>query len=307
VRVVVALGGNALAPDGGLNDSVQNANVALAAEALVQLASEHELVITHGNGPQIGHLAFVQEDAEPVPGLDTLGAETEGLLGYALEQALASRLPAASLATLMTLVEISADDDAFRAPTKPIGLRYSEGPAHALAAARGWTIVRDGGGWRRVVASVRPLRILEEDAIRGLLERGSIVICAGGGGIPIIRDRSGRWHGADAVINKDATSALLAERIGADRLILATNVDAVYTDWGSSARAPIRRSDPQSLRARGFAPGSMGPKVEAACTFVERTGQPAVIGALADLGALLWCARGTVVLPTVAPAPARLP
>lgn len=298
MRVVLALGGNALlrrseAPEA----ETQRRNVSATIEnSVAPLARRHELVITHGNGPQIGLLALQAASyaaVEPYP-LDLLGAESEGMVGYLIDLALANALPDRAIATLLTQVEVDPGDPAFAAPTKPIGPLYSD-----RAAARGlpWPIVRDGEGWRRAVPSPMPRHIREIETIRLLLDSGVIVVCAGGGGIPVARSSDGGWRGVEAVIDKDHASALLAEALGADALLLLTDVPAVWSAWPMSAGRPIGRTSPRELRALSFAAGSMGPKVEAACRFVERTGRRAAIGALDEAEALLDGRAGTIVEP----------
>jgi carbamate kinase len=299
MRVVIALGGNALLHRGEpLTADNQRHNVAIAAQAVAPLAAAHDLVISHGNGPQVGLLALQSaawrpDEAYP---LDILDAETEGMIGYLIEQELGNLLPAGRrCATLLTQIEVDAADPAFRAPSKPIGPVYSAADAQVLAERRGWHIARDGEHYRRVVASPRPLRILELGVIELLVQQGVIVICAGGGGIPTVRRQDGSLIGVEAVIDKDRASALLARAINADVLLMLTDVDAVYTDWETPRARAIGRSTPQALRELAFAPGSMGPKVEAACEFVELTGRSAGIGRLADAAAILAGTAGTTV------------
>jgi carbamate kinase len=237
--------------------------------------------------------AAAYRDVAPYP-LDVLGAESEGMIGYLLEQGLRNRLPGRDVATLLTQVVVDLADPAFAAPTKPIGPVYAEAEARSLAAAAGWAIAPDGAGWRRVVASPEPRAIVELPTIRLLLEAGVIVVCAGGGGIPVVCEGSG-LHGVEAVIDKDLASALLARELGADRLLLLTDVAAVELGHGSLAARPLREATPKELRCLAFAPGSMGPKVEAACRFVEATGGEAAIGALAQAAEILAGSAGTRV------------
>jgi carbamate kinase len=297
LRLVVALGGNALLRPGEPPEAaVQRANLRAAARSIAVVARDRELVVTHGNGPQIGWLALQAEalgPARPDP-LDVLAAESEALIGYLIEQELAPLLPGRELATLVTLVEVDADDPAFAAPSKPVGPRYDEAAAQALARERGWAVARVDGGFRRVVPSPEPLRIRELGVIRRLVASGVVVVCAGGGGIPVTPLAVGALRGVEAVIDKDLTAALLAAELAADALLLLTDVDAVYEDWPSQRR-PIRRATPAELRSHAFAAGSMGPKVEAACRFAERTGRRAAIGALADAARLLDGTAGTQV------------
>ena len=296
---MVALGGNALLRrDQPLGADTQRRNVARAAEALVPIARAHALVISHGNGPQVGLLALQSAAGDPAKAfpLDVLDAETEGMIGYVIEQELANRLPAGRrVATLATQIEVSPDDPAFARPTKPIGPVYGAREARALARRRGWSIARDGAGFRRVVASPRPLRVLELGVIELLVSHDVIVICAGGGGIPVVRRPDGSTIGVEAVIDKDLASGLLASELGAEALLMLTDVDAVYLDWPEPRARALRRAAPEALAADDFAPGSMGPKVEAAVAFVTRTGGRAGIGRLEDAPAILDGAAGTVI------------
>ena len=262
---------------------------------LAKLACEHELVITHGNGPQVGLLALqsaAYTEVEPYP-LDVLGAESEGMIGYLVELGLENALPDRPVAALLTQVLVDADDPAFARPTKPIGPVYDAATAAALAETRGWTIAADGPGFRRVVASPEPREIVELGTIRLLVEAGVVVVCTGGGGIPVTRN--GALRGVEAVIDKDLAAALLAEQLDADMLLLLTDVAAVEADWGTENARPIRGASPDELRALMFAAGSMGPKVEAACRFVEQTGRVAAIGALADAREIVAGRRGTLI------------
>ncbi len=298
MRVVIALGGNALLRrDQPLEASLQRANVRVAARAIAEVAPEHELVVTHGNGPQVGLLALQAEALEavaPYP-LDVLGAESEGMIGYLIEQELAGLLPGRALATLLTQVEVDADDPAFRNPSKPIGPLYPQAEAAALERTRGWRMARDGAGVRRVVPSPRPRRILEMDTIALLVDAGVLVVCAGGGGIPVVVGAGGEVRGVEAVVDKDHSAALLATELDADMLLMLTDVPAVFADWPAPAAKPIRRTTPAELAAMSFDAGSMGPKVEAACRFAEQTGASAAIGALTDVPALLRGEAGTLV------------
>jgi len=295
--VVVALGGNALLRRGEPADvEVQRANVTTAVEAIVELASEHDVVVTHGNGPQVGLLALQGEAypaAKPYP-LDVLGAETEGMIGYLLDQELVNRLKGRRpVATLLTQVIVDDADPAFRRPDKFVGPVFQDATAHKLAADRGWTIAPDGRAWRRVVPSPEPRSIVELGTINLLLDAGVLVICAGGGGIPVVIDREGRLRGVEAVIDKDRAAALLAEGLAADALLMLTDVPAVQAGFGSPNARDLDDVRVDDLRDIAFAPGSMGPKVEAACRFAERTGGLAGIGALADAAAILRGERGT--------------
>ena len=304
MRVVAALGGNALLRRGEeLSAENQRENARGACRALAPVAREHELVVSHGNGPQVGLLAlqgsaYTAVDVYP---LDVLGAQTEGMIGYIIQQELGNELPFdRHLATLLTMIEVDAADPAFDDPTKPIGPLYDAEAAARLEAEKGWTFKPDGDSLRRVVPSPVPKRIFEIEAIRALLERGCVVICAGGGGIPTTYTDEDvpagkRLVGVEAVIDKDLASAVLAADLGADALLIVTDVDAVYDEWGKPEQRAIRRATPEALGAAEFAAGSMGPKVKAACQFVEQTGNLAVIGSIADTPALLRGEAGTVV------------
>jgi carbamate kinase len=298
-RVVIALGGNALLKRGEpMTTEVQRANVRHAAEMLAPLYTDQEVVITHGNGPQVGLLALqdlAYKPDENAP-LDVLGAQTEGSIGYMIEQELGNALPfEVPFATLLTMVEVDADDPAFKDPTKFVGPQYEKPEADRLAAANRWTFKQDGAKWRRVVPSPEPKRIFELRPIKWLLERKCIVICAGGGGIPTMykpgADRE--LIGVEAVIDKDLCSALLARELQADTLLMLTDADAVYADWGKPTQRAIRQANPASIAAMSFAAGSMGPKVEAACKFVNETGGTAGIGSLADVQKIASGEAGT--------------
>ncbi len=298
MRLVVALGGNALVKRGEpMTAETQRANVRRAATSLAGLiAAGHQIVVTHGNGPQVGLLAL-QAAAGPKDGaypLDILGAESEGMIGYLIEQELDNLLPSGVLlATLLTQIRVNPSDPAFLHPTKPIGPVYDEATARSIAADRGWHVARDGDKWRRVVASPEPLEILEMRVISMLVERGVVVICAGGGGIPVVARADESLIGIEAVIDKDRASNLLARQLGADMLLLLTDVDAVYLDFGKPDARRIARAGAASLTAGQFASGSMGPKVEAAAMFAAATGHPAAIGRLEDAVAILHGEAGT--------------
>jgi carbamate kinase len=303
MRILVALGGNALLKRGEpMTAEVQRANVRTAASALAPLAADHQLVLSHGNGPQVGLLALqaaAYTDVEPYP-LDVLGAQTEGMIGYLIEQELGNLLPAeVPFATLLTMIEVDADDPAFADPTKFVGPLYDDAAAAGLAEQKGWEFKRDGERLRRVVPSPAPKRIFEIRPIRWLLERGTVVICAGGGGIPTswVPGRDRTLGGVEAVIDKDLASELLAREVEADLFIMATDVDGVYDGWGTSEPRRLDRVTPDELRARNFAAGSMGPKVEAAIRFVEATGQRAAIGSLGDIEKIVEERGGTTVVP----------
>jgi carbamate kinase len=302
VRILVALGGNALLKRGEpMTAEAQRTNVQVAAASLAPVAEQHELVISHGNGPQVGLLALqsaAYTEVEAYP-LDVLGAQTEGMIGYLIEQELGNLLPAeAPLATMLTMIEVSADDPAFQDPTKFVGPIYGDDDAAKLAAEKGWVFKRDGDHMRRVVASPVPQRIFELRPIRWLLEHGTVVICAGGGGIPTTwapgRDRI--LTGIEAVIDKDLASELLARDLDADLFVMATDVDGVYEGWGTPEQRKLDEVTPEQLRAVSFAAGSMGPKVAAAVQFVERTGRRAAIGALNEIEEIVAGKAGTNVV-----------
>jgi len=302
MRVVVALGGNALLRRGQpMTVENQRENVRVACGRLAPIAEKHELIISHGNGPQIGLLALEEAAYGEVPesALDVLGAQTQGMIGYLIEQELGNRLPFEKpLASLLTMIEIDPDDSAFADPSKPIGPLYSRSEADKLAAERGWTFKPDGDSMRRVVPSPVPRRIFERRPIRWLLERGCVVICAGGGGIPTAYRPGRQLVGVEAVIDKDRASALLARDIDADILIMATDASAAFVGFGTPQQRAIVEADPDVLLAEygaEFAAGSILPKVIAACDFARATGKPAVIGALSDIDAMLAGTAGTRV------------
>ena len=297
---MVALGGNALLRRGEPLEAENQARAArVAAGMLARVAARTQLVVTHGNGPQVGLLALMSDayaDTAPYP-LDVLGSETEGQIGYVLELELDNAIPDQETVAVLTRVVVDPHDPAFTAPSKFIGPVYAEGKARALAERHGWTVRPDGQNWRRVVPSPEPLRIVQLHAIERLIDAGFLVICTGGGGIPVIEDDRGQQRGVEAVIDKDLSSALLASDLGVDTLALATDVDAVYDDYGTPRQRPIVQATPDGLRAHRFAAGSMGPKVEAVCRFVERTGARAAIGRLDELDDLLAGRAGTQVGP----------
>ncbi len=304
MRVVAALGGNALLRRGQpMTAENQRANVAVAARALAPIALAHDLILTHGNGPQVGLLALQNNAYRPdeTYPLDILDAETEGMIGYLLEQELGNLLPLdRHLATLLTQIRVDPHDPAFANPTKPIGPIYSRETADRLAAEKGWRMAPDGTSFRRVVPSPQPLEIVELGVIESLVRAGVLVVCAGGGGIPVAEQPDGSFAGVEAVIDKDFAGALLATALHADAFLMLTDVDAVYADWGTPSSWPIHRASPDALAERAFASGSMGPKVEAACRFVRSGGGFAAIGSLADAGAMLRGEAGTIVSATAA-------
>ncbi|MGE5133349.1 MAG: carbamate kinase [Gemmatimonadota bacterium] len=299
MKVVIALGGNALLERGERPDSdIQEAHVESAVTALAPLLGSHDVILTHGNGPQVGVLAVesAQDPAlsRPYP-FEVLGAQTQGMIGYWLVQALSRLVPGRPAACLLCRTVVRADDPAFAHPTKFVGPVYDEDTAQRLAAQRGWQLRPDGRAWRRVVPSPEPVELAELDTIRLLAGSGLIVVCAGGGGIPVTRGRDGGLHGVEAVVDKDLSAALLARAVGADALLILTDVPAVQEGYGTPGARVIHRATPAELRAMSFPDGSMGPKVEAACRFAEATGGMAAIGRLSDAAALLAGRTGTIV------------
>ena len=299
MRVVVALGGNALLGRGQpMTEQHQQENVKVAAKALAGIAREHMLVVTHGNGPQVGLLALesaAYKDVEPYT-LDVLGAESEGMIGYLIEQALGNLLPNTQrIATLLTQIEVDPHDPAFKQPSKPIGPVYTQADAEKLAKERGWAIAPDNTAYRRVVPSPLPKHIVEIGVIEMLVNMGVIVICAGGGGIPTVARPDGSLIGVEAVIDKDWAGALLAQEVHAEMYMILTDVNAVYSNWEQPHARAIRRASPEAIDQFTFAAGSMRPKVEAASDFVRKTKGVAVIGALEDALALLHGTAGTTI------------
>ncbi len=301
MRIVVALGGNALLKRGQKPDNdVQEQNVATAVTALAPLAAKHELVITHGNGPQVGVLALQSASdphlTTPYP-FDVLGAQTQGMIGYWLLQAMQNSLPGRQVAAIINQTLVEVNDPAFSNPTKFVGEVYSEQEAHRLAETRGWTVKVDGEKWRRVVGSPTPQRVVETRLIRLLLNSGAVVVCAGGGGVPVIRNEEGKLEGVEAVVDKDLTTSVLAEALEADVLMVLTDVAHVQRGFGTPEAEPILRATPAALQREDFPAGSMGPKVNAVCRFVELTGDMAAIGRLEDATAILRGEAGTIVTP----------
>ncbi|MDQ2895942.1 MAG: carbamate kinase [Actinomycetota bacterium] len=299
-RAVVALGGNALLRRGEPLEAESQASAARdAAGLLARVAATQQLIVTHGNGPQVGLLALMGDaypETAPYP-LDVLDSETEGQIGYVLELELSNAIPDQKTVAVLTRVVVDPDDPGFSDPGKFIGPVYSESEARSVAQRHGWTVKRDGQSWRRVVPSPQPKRIVQLDAIKCLADAGFIVVCTGGGGIPVIEDHRGHHRGVEAVIDKDLASARLAIDLHANTLVLATDVDAVYGDFGTPAQRPIAHATPARLRSSEFAAGSMGPKVEAVCRFVERTGGRGVIGSLHQIDELISGRAGTQVHP----------
>lgn len=301
MRIVIALGGNALLRRGEpMTAPVQRENARSAALALAPLARDHEMVLSHGNGPQVGLLALQAaacNTSDPYP-LDVLDAQTEGMIGYLIEQELGNLLaPGIPLATILTMIEVDPADPGFRNPTKFVGPQYQKDAADRIVAEKGWAFRKDGDFWRRVVPSPRPTRIFEIRPIRWLLEKGTVVICAGGGGIPVISRKGNHAAlvGVEAVIDKDFASALLARELNADLFIMATDVAGAFADWGTPAARLIRDTIPEELEKFPFPEGSMGPKVNAACEFVRATGKRAAIGALNDIRTLVTGDSGTQI------------
>ncbi len=299
MKIVAALGGNALLERGEPPESrIQEGHVIKAVAALAPLAADHELVLTHGNGPQVGMLAMESARdpvlTRPYP-FDVLGAQTQGMIGYWLALALQNQLPGRQVSCLISRTLVRAEDRAFAHPDKFVGPVYDEQHARVLAATQGWDVRRDGTRWRRVVPSPEPAELLDLPAVRTLLDTGAIVICSGGGGVPVTAGRDGRLHGVEAVIDKDLAAAMLAIALRADALLLLTDVAAVQDEYGTPRARPIGRATPAWMRSRAFPAGSMGPKVEAACRFAEATGKPAAIGRLTDAGDLLAGQTGTIV------------
>lgn len=301
MRIVAALGGNALLQRGQSSDHApQVENARLAAEQLARIARQHDLVVTHGNGPQVGVLAAESSAdprlSEPYP-FDTLVAQTQGMIGHWLVQGLQEALPHRNVVALAGRTEVRADDPAFQAPTKFIGEVLDPQEARALAEEKGWVFAQDGEYMRRVVPSPTPYAIVEAPAIRMLVNGGFVVVCSGGGGIPVVRDERGLMMGVEAVVDKDLSAALLARELEADMLVIVTDVDGVYRDYGTEQATRIERATPAQLRALDLPAGSMGPKVTAACTFVETTGKCAVIGSLYEVNDLVEGRVGTLVVP----------
>ena len=295
--LVVALGGNALLKRGEpLEADIQRRNIDLAANIIAGLTRQWRVVLVHGNGPQVGLLALQNnafDKVTPYP-LDVLGAESQGMIGYMLQQSLKNHLPQQEISVLLTQVEVDAADPAFKNPTKYIGPVYDKAQADAWTQEKGWQFKADGKGYRRVVPSPQPKRILDSDAISALMQRDHLVICNGGGGVPVVEKADG-WHGIEAVIDKDLSAALLARQIEADALLILTDADAVYLNWGQPGQRPLTRTTPEELSHLTFDAGSMGPKVAACSRFVELCHGKAGIGSLADGAAILAGEKGTLI------------
>ncbi len=301
MRVVVALGGNALLRRGQKPDcDVQRANTMAAVRSLAPLAERHELIITHGNGPQVGVLAVESASdpnlTRPYP-FDTLGAQTQGMIGYWMLQALQNALPGRQVMAMVNQTLVSAVDPAFENPTKFVGQVYDQAEAEKLAKENGWTVRQDGDYWRRVVPSPKPQRLIETRLVRQLVRSGTVVVCAGGGGIPVVRNDVGQLEGVEAVIDKDLTASMIAESLEADAFLILTDVPRVMRRFGTPQQEEITHTTPWELRDEDFPAGSMGPKVEAVCGFVERTGDMAAIGRLDQCEQILEGSAGTIITP----------
>ena len=303
MRVVVALGGNALLQRGQvMNAENQRENIRIAVRQLAEVHKHHQLVIAHGNGPQVGLLALMEAAytaVDPYP-LDVLGAETVGMIGYVIEQELGNIIPLDDhIVTVLTQVLVDPEDPAFKKPTKPVGPVYDRKEADRLCREKGWSMAPDGEYYRRVVPSPLPQRIIEINAIRLLVDNGVVVICAGGGGIPTAYDSEQKLYGVEAVIDKDLSAALLATHLGADFLLMLSDVPAVYADWPEPGRQQIRAIPPRKLRELRFESGTMAPKVEAARRFATQPGRVAAIGALEEAARILRGKAGTTISASV--------
>ena len=299
MRVVVALGGNALLQRGQiLNAENQRENIRVAAMQLAEVHKHHQLVIAHGNGPQVGLLALMDAAytaVDPYP-LDVLGAETVGMIGYIIEQELGNIIPFKDhIVTVLTQVVVDPKDPAFQKPTKPVGPVYDQAEAERLRKEKGWSMAADGKYFRRVVPSPKPQRIIELNVIRMLVDNGVVVICAGGGGIPTAYDKDQKLYGVEAVIDKDLASALLSRELDAEMFVMLTDVANVYADFGAPQQRSIRAAHPDALEQLDFADGSMGPKIQSACQFVRETGKQSAIGKLPDLTGIMSGEAGTLI------------
>ncbi|MEC6798421.1 carbamate kinase [Photobacterium sp. S4TG1] len=296
--VVVALGGNALLRRGEpLEASIQRQNIATAAKTIAEIAQQYNVVLVHGNGPQVGLLALQgleYKKVMPYP-LDVLGSETQGMIGYILMQELKNLLPEQDVSCMLTQMLVDPQDPAFADPTKPIGPVYQEAEARELAEKFHWTVKADGQYFRRVVPSPQPIGIVECDAIETLIKRDHLVICTGGGGIPVKRENN-KLVGVEAVIDKDMSAAYLAKQLNADALLILTDADAVYLDWGKATQKAISSTTPRTLAQYSFDAGSMGPKIEASCEFIKQGGKLVGIGALHDGLEILKGLAGTNII-----------
>jgi carbamate kinase len=299
MRVVVALGGNALLQRGqALSAENQRENIRVAAGQMAEIHEHHELVIAHGNGPQVGLAALMDAaytDVDPYP-LDVLGAKTIGMIGYIIEQEMGNIIPFEDhIITVLTQVVVDPADPAFQNPTKPVGPVYDKAEAEKLQSEKGWAMAPDGEYFRKVVPSPLPQRIIEIDTIKMLVDHGVVVICAGGGGIPVAYDDESKLFGVEAVIDKDLASGLLANGLDAEMFVMLTDVPSVYVDFGTENQRAIRAAHPDAIEALDFAAGSMGPKVSGACKYVRETGFESAIGQLSDLAAIMSGEAGTLI------------
>ncbi|MGB5488985.1 MAG: carbamate kinase [Lysobacterales bacterium] len=299
MRLVVALGGNALLQRGqALNAENQRENIRVAAKQLAEIHRNHQLIIAHGNGPQVGLLALMDAAytaVDPYP-LDVLGAETVGMIGYMIEQELGNIIPFEDhIVTVLTQILVDPQDPAFQKPSKHVGPIYDKTQADRLRDEKGWFMAEDGPHFRRVVPSPLPQKIIEINAIRMLVDNGVVVICAGGGGIPTAYDSERKLYGVEAVIDKDLASALLSRELDAEMFVMLTDVANVYTDFGTPQQRPIRAAHPDALEQMNFAAGSMGPKIRGACEFVRETGHSSAIGQLSDLVKIMTGEAGTLI------------
>ena len=299
MRVVVALGGNALLQRGqALSAENQRDNIRVAAGQMAEIHEHHELIIAHGNGPQVGLAALMDAaytDVDPYP-LDVLGAKTIGMIGYIIEQELGNIIPFEDhIITVLTQIVVDPADPAFQNPTKPVGPVYDKAEAEKLQSEKGWAMAPDGEYFRKVVPSPLPQRIIEIDTIKMLVDSGVVVICAGGGGIPVAYDDDSKLFGVEAVIDKDLASGLLARGLDAEMFVMLTDVPSVYVDFGTQKQRAIRAAHPDAIEALDFAAGSMGPKVKGACKYVRETGFKSAIGQLSDLAAIMSGKAGTLI------------
>ncbi|MTI13945.1 carbamate kinase [Sansalvadorimonas verongulae] len=296
MRIVIALGGNAMLQRGQpLEAGIQRDNIRKAAEVIARVAQKHEVILTHGNGPQVGLLALqnaAYDKVSPYP-LDVLGAETAGMIGYMMEQELYNQMPGAQIATLVTQTLVDSNDPAFQNPTKFVGPVYSKEEAEALAAEKGWDVKQDGDYVRRVVPSPLPSSIVEVDMVKKLSDMGALVICSGGGGVPVRKDEEGKLHGVEAVVDKDLTAALMAEQLGADALVIMTDVPAVCVNFGQPDQKEIHKASIQGIGELDFPAGSMGPKIDSCANFVDKGGRFAAIGSLYDVEQIVEGQAGT--------------
>ena len=298
MKVVIALGGNALLRRGERADAdVQMANVRIAAKAVAEIAKEHNVVLTHGNGPQVGLLALqadAYKDVKPYP-FDVLGAESQGMIGYMVAQCVGNDLPDRQVVNIITQTEVDPQDPAYRDPRKFVGPVYDKETAEKLAAERGWTIAADGKYFRRVVPSPQPKKIVEIETIRQLVDAGAMVIASGGGGIPVVRDENGKLQGSEAVIDKDMSASIMADELDADALLILTDAPSIALDWGTLDQKEIKEVSPEKLQEYSFAKGSMGPKVEAVCRFANTGKGFGAVGRLEDALDILNGKAGTII------------